>query len=212
MDLDGGVLPPRVRKFIVMDSPNPIACAVVAAILISGPPTLSRRALLSGVCKFMRSSFLILLMLSVSGPGLSDCSAAEQTSVLLSSYLHQCGLPLVEARVIAGLAGNRTLLLYGFVATQFSKLDAESHALDFMDDPDVEISNLIKVTPELLSLSSSIDGAALVFSEASTADQSANDTSTAQLESLGAENALELPDAITDHEARQPLESFDNDE
>jgi hypothetical protein len=163
----------------------------------------------------MRSLFLAILMLVVSGPGLLDCWAveqADQTSILLSTYLHQCRLPLVEARVIPSPGGDYTLLLYGFVASESGKSDAESQALDFLDDPALEISNLIKVRPELLGLNSPGDGTWVASSDAPTTDESAIDKSTVELGSPGAENAADSSDAVIDGEAERPLDSFDNDE
>jgi hypothetical protein len=149
----------------------------------------------------MRSLFLAMLAsLLISGLGLSHCWAVEQTqqtSNSLSKYLHQRRLPLVEARVIPSPGGTRTLPLYGFVATELGKQDAENQALDFLADPDIEITNLIKITPELMGLNSSNNGAALVSSDASTTDQSATDKSTAELGSLGDENAAASPAAIS---------------
>jgi hypothetical protein len=153
----------------------------------------------------MRSLFLAMLaLLLISGLALSHCwpvEQTEQTSNSLSKYLHQRRLPLVEARVIPRPGGTRTLLLYGFVATELGNQDAENQALDFLADPDIEITNLIKITPELLGLNSPNDGAALVSSDASTTDQSATDKSTAELGSLGDENAADSPAAIADREA-----------
>ena len=162
----------------------------------------------------MRSLFLAILMLVVPGPELLNCWAVEQsdqTSVLLSMYLHQSRLPLVEARVIPSPGGNYTLLLYGFVATESDKFDAESQALDFLDDPTEEISNLIKVRPELWGLNSPGDAAWMASSEAPSTDQTI-DRSTVELGSASAENAAGSSDAIIDGEAKQPLDSFDNDE
>ena len=55
------------------------------------------------------------------------------------------------------------MLLYGYVATAFGKLDAEELTQDFMDDPDVPIIDRIVVRPELLTMmpgnsNSSADG------------------------------------------------------
>jgi hypothetical protein len=121
----------------------------------------------------MGSLFLAFLVLIFSSPALSDCWAGEQTdqtSLPLTNFLHQCQLPLVEARVIPGPEGNDTLLLYGFVARKSDKLDAESEALDFLDDPTVEVNNLIKVRPALRRLNSSRNGNCVVSSDVPTSD------------------------------------------
>jgi hypothetical protein len=81
----------------------------------------------------------------------------------VSDYLHANRLPLVEARTIVTASGERSELLYGYVATDFGKLDAEEQTQDFMDDPDVPIVDRIVVRPELLTMTprisnSSADG------------------------------------------------------
>ena len=163
----------------------------------------------------MFSIFLALLMLVVAGPGLSDCWAIEQTdqtSISLSEYLHRSGLPLVEARVIAGPGGDEVLLLYGFVGTDSGTLDAESQALDFLDDPAVEVTNVIKVRPELQGLVSSRNGYWPVSRYAPAMSQPTAYNSTEELESPNADNDADSPDASVDREAEQPLDSLDSDD
>jgi hypothetical protein len=67
------------------------------------------------------------------------------------NYLHANCLPLVEARTIVNASGS-SVLLYGYVATDFGKRDAEDQTRDFIDDPDVTITNRIVVRPELLTM------------------------------------------------------------
>jgi hypothetical protein len=96
----------------------------------------------------------------------SICAAAGADGPMsdpVSDYLHANRLPLVEARTIVTTSGERSELLYGYVATNFGKLDAEEQTQDFMDDPDVPIIDRIVVRPELLTLTprisnSSADG------------------------------------------------------
>jgi hypothetical protein len=47
---------------------------------------------------------------------------------------------------------RRFVLLYGYVATDFGKFDAEVQTSDFMNDPDVTITDRIVVRPELLTM------------------------------------------------------------
>jgi hypothetical protein len=85
----------------------------------------------------------------------SICAAAEADAPVhdpVSDYLHANRLPLVEARTIVTASGERSELLYGYVATDFGKLDAEEQTQDFMDDPDVPIIDRIVVRPELLTM------------------------------------------------------------
>ena len=58
----------------------------------------------------------------------SVCAAAEADGPVsdpVSGYLHANHLPLVEARTIVTASGERSELLYGYVASDWGKLDAE---------------------------------------------------------------------------------------
>ncbi len=102
-----------------------------------------------------RFCLTLIAVLAVSAIAAGSVMAAEsgETSFnTLSAYLHRNRLPLVEARMITGEGGERSVMLYGFVATDYGKRDAEDQARDFLDDPDIEIINRIKVRPELLTL------------------------------------------------------------
>jgi hypothetical protein len=164
----------------------------------------------------MRSLFFAApVLLLIWGLGVSDCWANEtrdQTSVFLSKYLHHRSLPLVEAIFIPNSNDNDLLLLYGFVATEPGRLNAENQSLDFLCDPDVEIHNLIKVTPALLRPSSSFDAIAAVSTDTSIMDRSGTDDSNAQSGSRGTDDSYDLLEAITDREAERPLDRFDVDE
>ena len=85
----------------------------------------------------------------------SICAAAGadgSVSDPVSDYLHVNRLPLVEARTIVTASGERSELLYGYVATDVGRLDAEEQTQDFIDDPDVPIIDRIVVRPELLTM------------------------------------------------------------
>src|SRR5437899_792179 len=81
-------------------------------------------------CTWPRSSSLKRLVL-----GLVFCSLLPGASFAqsykvdtsdtqsLTSYLRQHRLPLVGAQVLTNGAGDRRIVLYGFVATQFGKND-----------------------------------------------------------------------------------------
>ena len=99
----------------------------------------------------------LILVAAIFGVGLGFANGfaadtGDGAADTLSAYLHGRRLPLVEARMVTNESGQRSLMLYGFVATDYGKRDAEDQARDFMDDPDVEIINHIKVRPELLTL------------------------------------------------------------
>ena len=69
----------------------------------------------------------------------------------LTDYLKTHRLPLVGAQVLNNSSGVHQVILYGFVATQFGKQDAEAKARQFLGDPTVEVVNRIDVRPELLA-------------------------------------------------------------
>jgi hypothetical protein len=79
--------------------------------------------------------------------------AAESQS--LTTYLRQNRLPLVGAQVLADGAGNRRIVLYGFVATDFGKTDAARKALAYVGNgaqagtPAPQVENRIEVRPEI---------------------------------------------------------------
>ena len=58
--------------------------------------------------------------------------------------------------------GARTVVLYGYVGSDYGKSDAQRQAEDFINDAAVEVDNRIRVNPELLAAgrSSSVPAAA----------------------------------------------------
>ena len=117
------------------------------------------------VCLFVLAAVLLA--------GMSSCAATQPDnaeSVPLSDYLHTRRLPLVESRMITNDSGEPSLLLYGFVATDYGKQDAEVKARDFMKDPDITIVNRIAVRPELLTMGASQNPAPDVAGTVSAAD------------------------------------------
>jgi hypothetical protein len=73
----------------------------------------------------------------------------------LTTYLRQHRLPLVGAQVLVDSSGNRRIVLYGFVATEFGKDDAARQALAYVGTsahagtsmPSIE--NRIEIRPEI---------------------------------------------------------------
>jgi hypothetical protein len=70
----------------------------------------------------------------------------------LTDYLKKSRLPLVGAQVMHTDAGDRQVMLYGFVATNFGKTDAEKKTRKFLKDSEIEIVNRIEVRPEIRNL------------------------------------------------------------
>jgi hypothetical protein len=67
----------------------------------------------------------------------------------LSDYLKHHQLPLVGAQVVTSASGGRQVILFGFVASDFGKTDAEQKARHYLKDQSVVVDNRIKISPEL---------------------------------------------------------------
>lgn len=67
----------------------------------------------------------------------------------LSDYLKHHSLPLVGAQVVTSPSGGRQVILFGFVASDFGKTDAEQKARHYLNDPTLVVDNRIKISPEL---------------------------------------------------------------
>jgi hypothetical protein len=87
-------------------------------------------------------------------PPLKDASVDKEQSAALTNYLKSHRLPLVGASVLVSPSGQRQLMLYGFVATQYGKNDAEAKARRYLNDPNIGVDNQIQVHPQLAQGSS----------------------------------------------------------
>jgi hypothetical protein len=67
----------------------------------------------------------------------------------LSDYLKHHSLPLVGAQVVTSSSGGKQVILFGFVASDFGKADAEQKARHYLKDPTLVVDNRIKISPEL---------------------------------------------------------------
>src|SRR5208283_937166 len=67
----------------------------------------------------------------------------------LSDYLKHHSLPLVGAQVVTSPSGGKQVILFGFVASDFGKTDAEQKAHYYLKDPSLVVDNRIKISPEL---------------------------------------------------------------
>lgn len=67
----------------------------------------------------------------------------------LSDYLKHHALPLVGAQVVESPSGGKQVILFGFVASDFGKTDAEQKARHYLSDPNLVVDNRIKVSGEL---------------------------------------------------------------
>jgi hypothetical protein len=78
-------------------------------------------------------------------------TADSAESKALTSYLTQHKLPLVGAQVLRGPDGQRAVVLYGFVGSDFGKSDAVAKTRRYLGDRSIAVENRIDVRPELLS-------------------------------------------------------------
>jgi len=67
----------------------------------------------------------------------------------LTDYLRHHSLPLVGAQVVTSTSGGKQVILFGFVASDFGKTDAEQKARHYLNDPTLVVDNRIKVSSEL---------------------------------------------------------------
>src|ERR1700735_4257619 len=70
-------------------------------------------------------------------------------SLALSDYLKHHSLPLVGAQVVTSSSGGKQVILFGFVASDFGKTDAEQKARHYLKDSTLVVDDRIKISPEL---------------------------------------------------------------
>src|SRR5216683_2098196 len=99
--------------------------------------------------------------------------ADQGESQALTHYLKAHRLPLVGAQVLDGSGGNRAVVLYGFVGTDFGKSDAAAKSQRFLAGQSVLVDNRIKVRSELLASS----GASRSSSSSARTESGANNSS-----------------------------------
>jgi hypothetical protein len=103
----------------------------------------------------------IMLVCSVMIPTLpaplwaQDYTVDRAASDDLTTYLRKNRLPLVGAQVLTSPDGQKRLVLYGFVASDFGKHDAETKALAHLGGSGFTVENRIAVRPEIEHLKSS---------------------------------------------------------
>ena len=87
--------------------------------------------------------------MTIARPAAAQSASVDQNSSdLVTKYLHKHRLPMVGAQISNGTTG-RQMMLYGFVATDFGKQDAEKKARLALHDPGIPIVNNIRVNPQL---------------------------------------------------------------
>ena len=98
-----------------------------------------------------------LIVSAIWGPSKSVAFAQtadvdQTTSEALTAYLKQHRLPLVGAQVIKDTSGGRRVVLYGFVATDKGKVDAEQKAIGYLGTPVPTVDDRLVVKPELATM------------------------------------------------------------
>jgi hypothetical protein len=73
----------------------------------------------------------------------------QASSTALTKYLHRHRLPLVGAQVLRNDDGNPKVSLYGFVAADSGRADAERKVDRFLGLTDVPVTNSIQVNPSI---------------------------------------------------------------
>ena len=100
--------------------------------------------------------FVLVLAAAILLPGLvlaaSNLNVDRTSSDSLTKYLHNHRLPLIGAQVSVKPDGSRHILLYGFVATDFGKQDAEKKARRYLHDQTAEMDNHIHIDPSIRHL------------------------------------------------------------
>jgi hypothetical protein len=71
------------------------------------------------------------------------------SSDALTHHLHHKRLPLVGAQVLSGDDGTRKVILYGYVATDKGRYDAEQRARSYLGGGDLEVDNRVVVEPSV---------------------------------------------------------------
>ena len=80
---------------------------------------------------------------------LRDAHVDQSQSTDLTNYLKAHHLPLVGAQVLSAPDGQRQVILFGFVATDYGKGDAESKTRRYINNASVTVDNRIKIEPTL---------------------------------------------------------------
>jgi len=82
-------------------------------------------------------------------PPLKNAHVDQSQSQALTDYLKTHHLPLVGAQVLSAADGERQVILFGYVATDYGKGDAESKARRYVNNPAITVDNRIKIEPSL---------------------------------------------------------------
>lgn len=94
---------------------------------------------------------IFLILTAASAVHAQQYHVDQGSSAALTKYLHKHRLPLVGAQVQRDDAGDPQVHLYGFVATDAGKADAERKAQRYLGVTGVPITNSIQINPSINS-------------------------------------------------------------
>jgi hypothetical protein len=123
-----------------------------------------------GACVALVWLSILLVMAAPSWAQNYTVDSAASNS--LTAYLRKNRLPLVGAQVQTTPDGQKRLMLYGFVATDFGRQDAETKALAHLGGSGVTVENRIAVRPEIGQLNSDHHATSSTSDASSNPDQS----------------------------------------
>ena len=104
--------------------------------------------------RILPTPLLVALTLAVTAPAYAQhYTVNRKASDALTAYLHKHRLPLVGAEVLQA-SGSQHVVLYGFVASDRGKQDAQRRAVTYIGKSGAEIDNRIAVRPEIAQMES----------------------------------------------------------
>jgi len=113
-----------------------------------------RAVMIPQVAKLCAGIIVIALLIAPRSASAQSFTVDTTASEALTNYLRQNRLPLVGAQIGTASTGARRLVLYGYVATQMGKSDAETKALAHLGGTPPEVVNRIVIQPEIAKLKS----------------------------------------------------------
>jgi len=113
------------------------------------PPTKHRRNGAVIILVLLAGLLLGLLPLCAPVAQAQQYHVDQASSTALTKYLHRHRLPLVGGQVLRTDSGSPKLVLYGYVATESGRGDAERKAARYLGLTDVPVTNSIRFKPSI---------------------------------------------------------------
>jgi hypothetical protein len=163
------------------------------------------RANRTGIAAVIAIAAVITISAMALAAGAQDYTVDTAASESLTNYFKQNRLPLVGAQVGKDSAGDRRVVLYGYVATQQGKSDAERKATAFLGAPAPQMVDRIVLQPEIANMHHPDAGGAA----GGDALGSANDYAGATAANPNGETFDQVIDAIQRHGVKSPPDDQD---